>query len=185
MSTSRRVRRRKASPMARIVPEVPVACSQLEPRSSRAGRSNAARISSLKARSSFGFGGSEERKRSINPTAPSLTEKSATGVLSRIKEISVEPPPMSMLMRGAPRSRAQDVEAAMPIKRASSMPDRTSSRTPVRRSISSINSAALLASRTEAVAIAMMRVAPRASDIERKRLMQSAARSMASMERCS
>jgi hypothetical protein len=67
----------------------------------------------------------------------------------------------------------------MPMSRASSMPDKISTRTPARRSTSSMNSAALDASRTEAVAVASTRSAPRASAMERKRFIVSHARSMA------
>ena len=54
------------------------------------------------------------------------------------------------------------------MSRASSMPDKISTRTPARRSTSSMNSAALDASRTEAVAVASTRSAPRASAMERR-----------------
>ncbi len=120
---------------------------------------------------------------SVSATAPSLTEKRDVGTPSREMEISVDPPPMSMLIFVAPRA-VHPCEAASPIRRASSMPDKTSTRTPVWRSTSEMNSAELLASRTEAVATAMIVSAPRASAMERNRLMQIVARSIAEGARC-
>ena len=66
----------------------------------------------------------------MQATAPSLTEKSDKGPPSRNVDISVEPPPISTLILVTPRA-AQPCEAASPINRASSMPERISTWIPV------------------------------------------------------
>ena len=66
----------------------------------------------------------------MQATAPSLTEKSDKGPQSRNVDISVEPPPISMLTLIAPRAE-QLCEAASPINLASSMPERISTWIPV------------------------------------------------------
>ena len=90
---------------------------------------------------------------------------------------------MSMLRIEA-SGAAQPWAAASPIKRASSIAERTSRETPALRWTSLMNWPAFRASRTEAVATAMMRSAPRASAMERRRLMDSVARSIAGAESC-
>ena len=125
-------------PIATIVPEVPVACCQRVPFNSLAVRSRAARTSSRSAFNSFGFGGSEVMNCSLSPSAPSLTEKSPPGDESRIREISVEPPPMSMLISEA-FGAAHPCAAAIPIRRASSIAERISTETPALRSTSLMN----------------------------------------------
>ena len=115
---------------------------------------------------------------SVKPTAPSFTDSRAAGPPSRMSESSVEPPPMSMLSSDFSKP-AHACDAASPISRPSSIGESTSTETPHLRCISLMNCSALLASRTEAVATAMIFSAPRASAMERKRLTHSTARSIA------
>ncbi len=159
---------RNVLPIAKIVPEVPVTLSQRQSCNSRAGRSTAARISNCVSRTAFAPGGSDLKKRSVRPTAPNRIECNRSGRPSRKIEISVEPPPISILSAVAPLA-LQPCDAARPINRASSMPESISTLIPVFCSTALIKFAELLASRTAAVAVATIRSAPRASAIDRKR----------------